>query len=54
MLVCDAAIHVNLFCSQVTRVSSKGTHIPSIKPSIEAATKTGAIEMACVGDAPVY
>ena len=42
-----------VFCSDVTCISSKGSHVPNMKPSIETATKRGALEMACVGDVPL-
>ncbi len=36
-----------------TSISSKGVHIPSIKPSIETATQKAVTELACVGPTPV-
>ena len=41
------------FFSGATAISSKGVHIPSLKPSIETATQKAAIELACVGPTPV-
>ena len=46
-------LYVLIHSSDATSISSKGSHVPSMKPSIETATRRGAMEMACVGDVPL-